>query len=288
MIRALYLDHSGRLWVASTRGGLGRIDKPSEAQPRFVAYTTAEGLSNNTILCLTEDQWGRIYACTGHGVDRLDPTTGRIRHYTSADGLARGEPGVASRDCQGALWFGSLLGLSSLMPELDEPASPPPVLVTGLEIRGVSQPLAELGENSISGLVLQCAKPLVGARKLCVLKGCECRVGGAGQTISCVSREGWAANRSVLASRSGVKTEFAGGKEILGVRKGAEGTLVVNRVGTGSGRPINAQPSRSHELFHVWTGRATGTRMAMRTIWPVLNWGHRNGSCPLSCRQRSR
>jgi ligand-binding sensor domain-containing protein len=154
-IRQLHLDHAGRLWIASTRGGLGRIDKPSEARPRFVVYTTAEGLSNNTILCLTEDQWGRIYACTGHGVDRLDPTTGRIRHYTSADGLARGELNVAGRDPQGALWFGSLLGLSSLIPELDEPVSPPPVLISGIEVRGVSQPLAELGESTVSGLVLR-------------------------------------------------------------------------------------------------------------------------------------
>jgi Y_Y_Y domain len=172
-IKALLLDHAGRLWIASdhsvsttlipTRGpqaasdhgGLGRIDNPSEAKPRFVAYTTAEGLSNNSVLCLTEDEWGRIYAGTGQGIDRLDPTTGRVRHFTTADGLARGEPRVAARDRQGALWLGSLLGLSRLVPELDRPLLPPPILVTGLQVRGVSQPLAELGQTSVSGLVLQ-------------------------------------------------------------------------------------------------------------------------------------
>jgi ligand-binding sensor domain-containing protein/signal transduction histidine kinase len=155
MIRQLHLDHAGRLWIASNRGGLGRIDKPDEAQPHLAVYTRAEGLSDNTILCLTEDQWGRVYACTGHGIDRLDPATGRIRHYTPADWLARGELNVATRDRHGALWFGSLLGLTRLVPELEQPASPPPVLVTGLEVRGVSQPLAELGESTVSGLVFQ-------------------------------------------------------------------------------------------------------------------------------------
>jgi signal transduction histidine kinase len=154
-IKALHLDDSGRLWIASNRGGLGRIDDPGEARPRLVVYTTAEGLSNNSVRCLTEDKWGRIYACTGHGVDRLDPTTGRIRHYTTADGLAPGELNIARRDRQGALWFGTLLGLSRLAPELEKPVSPPPLVITGLQIRGAVRPLAELGESSISGLVLR-------------------------------------------------------------------------------------------------------------------------------------
>jgi ligand-binding sensor domain-containing protein len=172
-IQALHLDHTGRLWIASNHsvmttliptrgptgtsdhGGLGRIDNPREAKPRVVVYTTAEGLSNNSVLCLTEDRWGRIYAGTGQGVDRLDPSTGRIKHYTTADGLARGDTRVAARDRYGALWFGSLLGLSRLVPEPDRPVLPPPILVTGLQVRGVSRPLAEFGESTVSGLVLQ-------------------------------------------------------------------------------------------------------------------------------------
>jgi signal transduction histidine kinase/streptogramin lyase len=154
-IRALHTDRAGRLWIASTRGGLGRIDNPSEAKPRIVAYTTADGLSSNAVLCLTEDQWGRIYACTGHGVDRLDPTTGGIKHFTTADGLARGEQNVAGRDRQGGLWFGSLLALSRLVPEPEGPASPPPVFIMGLQVRGASRPLAEFGQSTVSGLVLQ-------------------------------------------------------------------------------------------------------------------------------------
>lgn len=155
MIMALYLDHSGRLWIASSRGGLGRIDNPGDARPSFVVYTTANGLSHNSVHGLNEDQWGRIYVCTGLGIDRLDPATARIKHYTTADGLARGEMGNTARDGQSSLWFGSLLGLSRLVPELDEPVSAPPVLVTRLEVRGAARPLAELGESAVSGLVLQ-------------------------------------------------------------------------------------------------------------------------------------
>ena len=54
-----------------------------------------------------------------------------------------------------------------------------------------------------------------------------------------VTREELAANRSVLASSSGVNRDLPVRKKIIGVRKGAQGTLVGNRVGTESGRPIN-------------------------------------------------
>ena len=155
MIKALYLDHSGRLWIASSRGGLARIDNPSEARPRVVAYTTADGLSSNSVACLTEDHWGRIYACTGQGIDRLAPEAAHFKHYTTADGLVRGEVQTATQDNQDGLWFGSLVGLSRLKPALEELGSPPPVLVTGLDVRGIPQPLAELGEDTISGLVFQ-------------------------------------------------------------------------------------------------------------------------------------
>jgi ligand-binding sensor domain-containing protein/signal transduction histidine kinase len=155
MIGLLHLDHAGRLWIGSDRGGLGRIDNPSAANPRIARYTTSAGLSSNAVQCLTEDQWGRIYAGTVQGLDRLDPNSGRIRHYTSADGLARGEPHLAERDRDGALWFGSLLGLSRLEPEIEKPAAPPPVHIIGLQVHGVAQPLAEFGQTAVSGLVLQ-------------------------------------------------------------------------------------------------------------------------------------
>ena len=53
------------------------------------------------------------------------------------------------------------------------------------------------------------------------------------------TREELVANCSVLASRGEVNPDFAVGEKIIGIRKGAQGTLVGNRVGTESGRPIN-------------------------------------------------
>ncbi|MEW6367675.1 MAG: two-component regulator propeller domain-containing protein [Acidobacteriota bacterium] len=150
----LFLDSQGRMWVASHRGGVARIDEPGAQHPSFTRYTTREGLSSNDVRCITEDRYGRIYVGTGRGVDRLDPRTGRIRHYTTADGLASSEQQVAYRDRNGVLWFGTMAGLSRLDPAPDPPCTPPPILIQGIRISGEALPISELGESEVAALEL--------------------------------------------------------------------------------------------------------------------------------------
>jgi len=148
-IRGLYLDRAKRLWVATSEGGVARMDDPAADRPKFVIYTTAQGLSSNQVTCVTEDQWGRIYLGTGRGVDRLDPATGQIKRYTMADGLAGNFINVSFRDRNGALWFGALRGLSRLIPEPDRQTIPPPIRIGGIRIAGVKYVVPELGITEI-------------------------------------------------------------------------------------------------------------------------------------------
>src|ERR1700730_2676804 len=97
-IMNIYLDHAGRLWLASSRGGLIRIDDPGAERPSFINYTALQELSSNNIEVITEDVEGHIYVGGGHGLDRLDPVTGRVKHFTTADGLAPGLFRAAFRD----------------------------------------------------------------------------------------------------------------------------------------------------------------------------------------------
>jgi len=154
IVRALYLDHAGRLWAATGQGGVVRLDDPQADRPSFVVYTTANGLSSNGVSCITEDNLGQMYFGTARGLDQFDLQTKRVRHYTKADGLASNSVTVAFRDRQGALWFGTELGLSRLIPRPDTPQQQPPILISGLRIAGDSQPISALGETEVSGLVL--------------------------------------------------------------------------------------------------------------------------------------
>jgi signal transduction histidine kinase/ligand-binding sensor domain-containing protein len=154
---SIWLDHAGRIWVATSRGGLVRIDKPDEENPGFRVYTTNDGLSSNDVRAITEDHFGRIYFWTGRGVDRLEPETGAILHYTTADGLipSGSDNQEAFCDRHGTLWFG-FTGLSRLDP-VPPSETPPslPIYVTHVRVRGENLPISELGETRLSRLVLQ-------------------------------------------------------------------------------------------------------------------------------------
>jgi signal transduction histidine kinase/ligand-binding sensor domain-containing protein len=149
-INRIHSDSRGRLWLTTGLSGLVRVDNPSSEHPQFVQYTTAQGLSSNSISDMVEDRWGRLYLVTGRGVDRLDVETGRIRHYTSAEGLPANVIFLAFRHSDGSLWFAYFQGeLARLVPEPDPPQQPPPIFVSGLRIAGVGQRLSELGETDI-------------------------------------------------------------------------------------------------------------------------------------------
>ena len=148
-INEIHVDRSGRLWLASAQSGLVRVDNAGTERPAFVNYTTAQGLSGNNIEVITEDRPGTSTSAAGSGLDRLDPATGHVKHFTTADGLPPGLFRTAFHDRNGVLWFGTTDGLARLdtMPERARAA--PPILISGLRVRGVPQLVSALGEHRI-------------------------------------------------------------------------------------------------------------------------------------------
>jgi ligand-binding sensor domain-containing protein/signal transduction histidine kinase len=151
LIRGMYLDSTKRLWVATGHLGVLCIMNPGAPEPVFTNYSKAEGLSSEQATCVTEDRWGMIYIGTGHGVDKLDPATGRVQHITKAEGLPNSFINVSFRDADGSLWFGTLQGLCRLAPVPDRPFVPPPIWITSLAFGGVGYPLPELGTTTLAG-----------------------------------------------------------------------------------------------------------------------------------------
>lgn len=147
------LAGEGGLWVGSNGGGLGHVTNTGDERPRVEIYNADRGMASDIVTCLVEDNEGRIYAGTSKGVDRLDPRTGHIRHFSS--GLARGDCWAAVRDRAGSLWFGTKQGLSRLIPYKDRPPASPPVFITDLRIGAVPFPVSQLGETCISRLELK-------------------------------------------------------------------------------------------------------------------------------------
>lgn len=159
--RSLHVDESGRLWIGTKDAGILRVDDPNAARPVFARYQISQGLSSDSTFCLTSDRHGDIYICTSRGIDRLQPSTGRIRTYTPADGLIAGALRAAFRDRHGALWFGTTEGVSRFVPPgphtpaTGSPATGSPVVIQGLRAARRPVSVSAFGVSRFEGLRLE-------------------------------------------------------------------------------------------------------------------------------------
>src|SRR5271157_2866494 len=108
IVKALVEDHQGRLWIGTQGGGLAFLQ-----DGKFTSYTSANGLSNDSVLSLYEDRRGNLWIGTdGGGLDRFKD--GRFTVYTTKVGLANDAVFSITEDRQGSLWIGTHAGLNRL------------------------------------------------------------------------------------------------------------------------------------------------------------------------------
>jgi ligand-binding sensor domain-containing protein/signal transduction histidine kinase len=105
-------DRAGQLWVGTSGHGLycvdpttGRIKKAYRHDPE-----DASSLINDFVLRLLVDQSGVIWATTRAGLDRLDPTNGRLTSYHHVQQKDSGYLAIAE-DRHGAFWLSGYSGL---------------------------------------------------------------------------------------------------------------------------------------------------------------------------------
>ncbi len=149
-IRDAYRDGKGRLWFASAVG-LWRLDDPSAARPAFRVYTRADGLSGEVVHSITGDFENRIYAGVEDGVDRIDPESGRVDHFSALDGLPAGVVQAAFTDRSGNLWFGTRRGIARFVPQaVSGGGGLSRVLITAIRVKGLERQVSAAGESNLS------------------------------------------------------------------------------------------------------------------------------------------
>lgn len=142
-VRALHLDRDGRLWVGTHGGGLNRFDHESGD---FDVFTIEDGLSDNTIYGILEDDAGHLWLSGNNGLCRFNPATGSIRNYDIGDGLQNNEfnTGAHLRTRRGELAFGGMTGFNLFRPErIVDNDYPPPVAITQIQALEQALPLRE-------------------------------------------------------------------------------------------------------------------------------------------------
>ncbi len=139
-ISSLLIDRDGRLWIGSGDNGLAVVDNPVAPHPVFKLHPAK--LNSVAVRCLAADNQGRIYASGPRGLVRLDPTSGQLKHYSTAQGYPPGACGALHFDRQGRLWAGSSLGLARLDPSPDHDNPSPHIYITSVTFNGEAQILS--------------------------------------------------------------------------------------------------------------------------------------------------
>ncbi|MDD2278361.1 MAG: two-component regulator propeller domain-containing protein [Bacteroidales bacterium] len=132
-IISLHIDAKENLWVGSS-SGLHIYDRSKDS---FKLITEEDGLPNNLIYNIEEDNNGQIWVSTNWGIAKINPSSFAITSYGVNDGLQSYEfnLGASYKSQQGELFFGGISGLNAFYPDsISQTHSIPPVSFTQLEI----------------------------------------------------------------------------------------------------------------------------------------------------------
>jgi signal transduction histidine kinase/ligand-binding sensor domain-containing protein len=160
-VMSLYQDRSGALWVGTLGGGLNRLvlpeghrDDVSEgegsdpATGTFVHYTERDGLANDMVLHILEEDRGSLWIATANGLSRYDLRTETFKTYDAGDGLPINEFSAAYASRGGELFFGGINGLLSFYPDqMKDNPYVPPVVLTSLQQNGVAVEAGQAPED---------------------------------------------------------------------------------------------------------------------------------------------
>lgn len=133
-IRSIHEDTHNRLWVGTQEGGLLLFDRSTGKYQRF---TMTEGLSNNTVLRMLEDDKGFLWISTFNGLCRFDPEKKVFRNFFQSDGLQSNQfsfnAGLAMN--KGEFAFGGINGFNLFYPDsVQIHTVQPKIFLTGLLI----------------------------------------------------------------------------------------------------------------------------------------------------------
>jgi signal transduction histidine kinase/ligand-binding sensor domain-containing protein/DNA-binding response OmpR family regulator len=154
LIRSLYRDADGWLWVGTEGRGLARLD-PRVTKPTIVRIGTKDGLFDEVIHQILEDDSGRLWMNTNRGVFWVarpelnafaDGKIARIHStaYSERDGMGNREgnggvqpAGAKARD--GRLWFPTQDGVVVVDPaKVGRAGRAPPLVVEQVVARGTA------------------------------------------------------------------------------------------------------------------------------------------------------
>ena len=148
-VLSIHEDKSGTLWIGTGGGGLNKFDIEDET---FRHYREKDGLPNEVIYGILEDDHGYLWLSTNNGLSKFNPRMETFKNYDVRDGLQSNEfnSGACYKSQSGEMFFGGINGFNVFHPDsIRDNLHIPPIVFTKFQIFnqsvkiGVDSPLQQ-------------------------------------------------------------------------------------------------------------------------------------------------
>lgn len=145
IILCTYLDDHGNLWFG-TPCSLNKLTLAPNDPITLTDYTRMDGLSDDYINGILDDEQGNIWVSTNAGIAQLDRSSGAFRNYDVSDGV--GGTNFSEAACfkanDGTLYFGGFSDLTYFKPsEIKENNTSPKIVITDFKILNKEVPIKD-------------------------------------------------------------------------------------------------------------------------------------------------
>lgn len=115
-ILSFCLAKDGKIWLGSNGYGLYCYNYNKDGKTYVKSFTTNNGLANNTVKGIVEDNQGMLWIATDNGLSIFNPKTETFSSYSREDGLLSSQFyfNGAIRDAKGKIFLGTDEGLMAV------------------------------------------------------------------------------------------------------------------------------------------------------------------------------
>lgn len=146
----------GSLWLGTYGEGIKKLDLVSR---KTTNYTETEGLSNNVVYGLLQDDDGFLWMSTNKGISKFNPKSKRFTNYSVKDGLQSNEFNMQAymKSQNGLLYFGGINGYNIFDPRsITINPNPPKAIITQITLSTKGSNATNIiAENVVTNEVLR-------------------------------------------------------------------------------------------------------------------------------------
>lgn len=120
-VHCLHVDKNGQLWLGTFGGGINKVLRKAtdSKDAEFMAYTMVDGLYNDIVLCILEDNLGNLWLSSENAISRFDTQSNTFQNFNVLSGSSNAyfSESTGIYHSSGKIMFGSNKGFFAFDPE---------------------------------------------------------------------------------------------------------------------------------------------------------------------------